>query len=54
MDRKTGQRFNNVTASFGVTTFTAGDGYAEIMRRADDQLYHAKELGRNRVMPMSL
>ena len=54
MDRKTGQRFNSVTASFGVAAFTAGDGYAEIMRRADDQLYHAKDLGRNRVMPMSL
>ena len=54
MDRKTGQRFNSVTASFGVTAYQSGDGYAEIMRRADDQLYHAKDLGRNRVMPMSL
>ena len=54
MDRKTGQRFNSITASFGVTAYQSGDGYAEIMRRADDQLYHAKDLGRNRVMPMSL
>ena len=54
MDRKSGQRLNAVTASFGVTEYVANDSYENILRRADEQLYRAKELGRNRVMPMSL
>ena len=54
MDRKSGQHLNTITASFGVTEYVANDNYENIMRRADEQLYRAKELGRNRVMPMSL
>lgn len=54
MDRKSGQRLNAVTASFGVTEYVANDSYENLLRRADEQLYRAKELGRNRVMPMSL
>ena len=54
MDRKSGQRLNAVTASFGVTEYVTNDSYENILRRADEQLYRAKELGRNRVMPMSL
>lgn len=54
MDRKSGQHLNTITASFGVTEYVANDSYENIMRRADEQLYRAKELGRNRVMPMSL
>ena len=54
MDRKSGQHLNTITASFGVTEYMTNDNYENIMRRADEQLYRAKELGRNRVMPMSL
>ncbi len=54
MDRRSGQRLNAITASFGVTEYIANDSYENILRRADEQLYRAKELGRNRVMPMSL
>lgn len=53
MDRKSGQRLNAVTASFGVTEYVTNDSYENILRRADEQLYRAR-LGRNRVMPMSL
>ncbi len=41
--------FPEVTASFGLTTLAAGDTPADIMRRADEQLYRAKESGRDRV-----
>ncbi|MBZ0111489.1 MAG: diguanylate cyclase [Thermoanaerobaculia bacterium] len=38
-----------VTASFGVAVWKAGDVAKEVFRRADDALYQAKELGKNRV-----
>jgi diguanylate cyclase (GGDEF)-like protein len=41
-----------VTASFGVATFLADMTFDELTRAADDQLYQAKEAGRNRVMPV--
>lgn len=37
-----------VTASFGLTQFD-DDAFDDLMRRADDALYRAKSLGRNRV-----
>ena len=37
------------TASFGVTTYRNGDQPTEIVRRADEALYAAKNNGRNRV-----
>jgi diguanylate cyclase (GGDEF)-like protein len=37
------------TASFGVTTYRKGDQPTEIVRRADEALYAAKNNGRNRV-----
>jgi diguanylate cyclase (GGDEF) domain len=54
MDKNTNQRLNSVTASFGVAEYTPGDNYQSLLHRADMQLYKAKQLGRNRVMPMSL
>jgi len=54
MNKHTNQRLNTVTASFGVAEFSTGDDYQALMHRADSQLYKAKQLGRNRVMPMSL
>lgn len=38
------------TASFGVTTFEAGDREENLLTRADKGLYQAKESGRNRVI----
>ena len=54
MDKRSGERVSRITASFGVTEFKPSDDYETLMRRVDDQLYQAKALGRNRVMPMSL
>ncbi len=38
----------SVTASFGVTVYRQGDGLEHLFKRADDALYRAKQLGRNR------
>lgn len=54
INRTTNQRINNITASFGVTEYQPNDDEQSIVHRADMQLYKAKQLGRNRVMPMSL
>lgn len=50
-DRKNGSKVGNITASFGVAEFTAGDTYTSLVDRADKMLYDAKRAGRNRVMP---
>jgi len=38
-----------VTASFGIAEVRPGEGIEEVLRRADEALYRAKEGGRNRV-----
>lgn len=38
-----------ITASFGVATYKEGDSGRGLIKRADDALYRAKNLGRNRV-----
>ena len=39
-----------VTCSFGVATFRAGDNADSLLKRVDEQLYKAKERGRNCVV----
>ncbi|WP_070966126.1 GGDEF domain-containing protein [Vibrio sonorensis] len=51
-DRKTSQQVGNITASFGVSEFLPGDTPDALIERADGLLYEAKQLGRNRVMPL--
>ncbi|MGR5543307.1 diguanylate cyclase domain-containing protein, partial [Vibrio campbellii] len=39
-----------ITSSFGVATLLKGETWKELITRADDALYRAKRLGRNRVV----
>jgi diguanylate cyclase len=51
-DKKSGQQVTNITASFGVTEYIAGESANKFIERTDALLYEAKNLGRNRVMPL--
>lgn len=47
--KHTKQRIGKVTASFGISSFRPGSCARDLIRRADDQLYLAKNAGRNLV-----
>lgn len=51
-DKRTGKVINNITLSFGVVEFQPEDSVSSFIARADEFLYEAKRLGRNRVLPM--
>ncbi len=51
-DRRTGMQVGNITASFGVAESEPNDTLDMLIDRADKMLYEAKNLGRNRVMPL--
>ncbi|MDN3682012.1 GGDEF domain-containing protein [Vibrio tapetis subsp. quintayensis] len=51
-DRRSGKQVDSITASFGVAEFKDGEQAKDIVDKADIQLYEAKRLGRNRVMPI--
>ena len=51
-DKRSGKRIDNITVSIGVSENIPRDSSSDILTRADLQLYEAKRLGRNRVMPM--
>ncbi|WP_421288621.1 GGDEF domain-containing protein [Aeromonas veronii] len=52
LDRKSGRRIDQITASFGVGEFNGQESADCLVERTDKLLYKAKELGRNRVMPL--
>ncbi|QNF19094.1 GGDEF domain-containing protein [Aeromonas jandaei] len=52
LDRKSGRRIDHITASFGVGEFNGQESADCLVERIDKLLYKAKELGRNRVMPL--
>ncbi|MFQ1685334.1 GGDEF domain-containing protein [Aeromonas veronii] len=52
LDRKSGRRIDHITASFGVGEFNCQESADCLVERTDKLLYKAKELGRNRVMPL--
>ncbi|MBE4219149.1 GGDEF domain-containing protein [Vibrio parahaemolyticus] len=51
-DKRSGTQVHSITASFGVAEFEIGDTVDSLVNKADKQLYEAKQLGRNRVMPI--
>ena len=51
-DRRTSQQVDNITISMGVAELQTGESADSLIERADKLLYEAKELGRNRVMPI--
>ena len=52
IDKKSGTSIGGITASFGVATTSEGMSPKMLIEEADRQLYDAKKLGRNRVMPI--
>jgi diguanylate cyclase len=52
-DRRTGATLGDITVSIGVAQKQIGDDTTSLLERADELLYQAKTLGRNRVMPIA-
>lgn len=51
-DKRSGKQVANITASFGVAELQSNESADSLIERADKLLYEAKQLGRNRVMPL--
>lgn len=51
-DKRSGETIKNITLSFGVVEYQAGESLTSFIARADAFLYEAKRLGRNRVLPL--
>jgi diguanylate cyclase len=51
-DKRTGEQVENISASFGVAELAEDEQPINLIDNADQQLYQAKSLGRNRVMPV--
>ncbi|MBU3002148.1 GGDEF domain-containing protein [Paraglaciecola arctica] len=52
-DKRSGEVLGDIAASIGVAELTTGMNPLALIEKADKQLYEAKRLGRNRVMPMT-
>lgn len=52
-DKRSGETLGDISASLGVAILTKGMNPLALIEKADKQLYEAKRLGRNRVMPMT-
>lgn len=52
-DRRSGNTLGDITVSVGVAQLNEKENAASLIDRADKLLYQAKELGRNRVMPIT-
>lgn len=50
-DKKTRKTLDNISISVGVALYQQGESIESLIKRADDQLYEAKNKGRNCVMP---
>ncbi|RJG50627.1 GGDEF domain-containing protein [Motilimonas pumila] len=51
-DKRSNRQVDAITASFGVAEYQVGESASSLVDRVDKQLYEAKRLGRNRVLPM--
>jgi diguanylate cyclase len=51
-DKRNGEILGDISASFGIAELRKGMNPLALVESADKQLYEAKHLGRNRVMPM--
>jgi diguanylate cyclase len=51
-DKRSGEQVENISASFGIAQFKEGESPITLIDSADQQLYKAKSLGKNRVMPI--
>jgi diguanylate cyclase len=47
--KSTGEDFGNITMSMGIALFRRGEPLSDLIQRADQSLYHAKNSGRNSV-----
>lgn len=52
INKRTNATLGDISASFGVAQWQSGHTSEQLIELADKQLYQAKKLGRNRVMPV--
>ncbi|PSW18751.1 GGDEF domain-containing protein [Photobacterium sanctipauli] len=53
LDKRSGERINSITASFGAASHLNNESSRQVIEQADHYLNQAKQLGRNRVLPLN-